>query len=219
MNYFRPVFKNILKLKEISAHNYKIFKFKKKKWQTFLTNYKWQSLNIKFLLTDQNTLLIHQRLNKRGDYKDEFRHHFFSVRNFNIFYLNSLKKNTKLLKKKDNNDKLNFFENRVDLILFRAKFALTIRFIRKLITNNSIHINNKIVVNKSYVLLNGDFINLNFYFKNYQKNLVYCSKWPLPLNNIIINYNIKKIIYLGNLNLLNSFLFFPYYLKLRFIFY
>ena len=88
---------------------------------------------------------------------------------------------------------MNFFENRVDFILFRSKFGLTIRFIRKLISNNFVFINDKTVNNKSFILRYGDFIDFSYYFKKYENNLVYCVKWPLPANNIMINYNIKKL--------------------------
>ena len=222
MSYFRPVFKKILKLKENSFYNYKILKFKRKKWKNFIITFRQQNLGKKFRkykLIDQNKLSINLYSSKYGDYRNEYKHYFIYIKNFTVFYFNSLKKKIKIFKRKNKNFILNFFENRVDFILFRSKFGLTIRFIRKLISNNFVFINDKTINNKSFILCYGDFIDFSYYFKKYENNLVYCVKWPLPANNVMINYNIKKIVYLGHLKVVHFFSLFPYYLKLIYIFF
>ena len=69
---------------------------------------------------------IRGALRQYGDYRNEYKHYFIYIKNFTVFYFNSLKKKIKIFKRKNKNFILNFFENRVDFILFRSKFGLTI---------------------------------------------------------------------------------------------
>lgn len=219
---FKPVFKKILKFKEILFYSYKILKFKKKKWKNLITFYKQQDFSKKFQkykLIDQNLLLINLYSNKYSDYRNEYKHYFHYLKNFQVFYFNILKQKITFLKKKRKNLILNFFENRIDFILYRCKFCLTIRSIRKLIFQNYICLNNRKIIIQSTVLAFGNSVSFIFYFKKYKTNLIHCLKWPLPIYNTIINYNIKKILYLGNLNEIDFFSLFPYYLKLIRIFF
>ena len=214
MNFYKPIFKKILLLKEIPFFNYKIFKFKRKKWKNFSIDYE---KILKFKLIDQNTLVINQYSNKYNSYKNEYKNLFFSLKNFTSFYLNILKTKTIILKKKCNKYILNYIESRIDFILLRTKFSLNIRFIHRIIKNGQVYVNNTTIKTKSFILISGDFI--NFYIKNYEKTLVYSIKWILPLKNTIVNYNIKEILYQNNLKILNLTCFFPFYLKLIKLFY
>ena len=57
---------------------------------------------------------------------------------------------------------LKFFESRIDVVLYRAKFSQSIREARQFIFHNKILVNNKKIKIKSYTLKNNDLITLNF---------------------------------------------------------
>ncbi len=222
MNYFKPVFKKILRLKKSLFYHYKVLKFKKKKWRDFVAIFKRENMNNKlnkYKFIDQNKLLIYMHSNYRSNYQTEYKRYFFSIKVLSTFYFNCLKKKLKLLRQKSRNYIFNFFENCIDFVLLRSKFGLTIRFVRKLLYTKVIFVNHTIIRNKLFRLCSSDFINFNFYCKKYENNLIHCKKWPLPANNLLINYKTKKIIFLGYLKPVIFFILFPQHLKLMDIFF
>jgi ribosomal protein S4 len=61
---------------------------------------------------------------------------------------------------------LKIFESRLDVILLRCKFGLTMRFIRQLIAHGKVFVNNKQATIKSFILKSGDIIKIEL--KSYQ---------------------------------------------------
>lgn len=57
---------------------------------------------------------------------------------------------------------LEFFECRLDTVLYRSKFAFSVRNARQLILHGKILVNNKLIKTKSYVLKPGDIITIPF---------------------------------------------------------
>lgn len=218
MNFYKPIFKKLLKLKEPLLLSFKIFKFKRKKWKNFVINCKRRNLRTKFnkfKIIDQNKQLI----NKNDNYKNEYKQLFLSIKTFSFFYSNFLKKRMALIKKVANRNTLNFLEQRLDCVLLRSKFGLTIRSIQKLILTGCVFVNYKNVYNKSFILKSGDFIYFNLCFNIYKKYLVCSLKWPVPLSNIVINYITQEFFYLTYLKQSNFVLLFPCYLKINQLFY
>lgn len=85
-----------------------------------------------------------------------------------LFYGNLSKKElTKIienLKKYQGYFYKNFFcliERRLDIVLYRSKFAKTIYLARQLITHKKILVNNKIIMTPSYILKSGDVISVH----------------------------------------------------------
>ena len=90
---------------------------------------------------------------------------------------------------------LEFFERRLDTILYRSKFSPSIRNARQLISHGIISVNNKPVRIKSYELKTGDLITVNPKYSNLIKvNLKKSEIWPIPPKYLTINYKTMQIV-------------------------
>ena len=169
---YRPIYKKFLNLKINVQKKQKIFKFKKKKWKIFL-----------FHLNKSNT-----KKKKRGYYKfyDQNSYHIsrystFFLRNskqnvetkrrFNLFfgslgekYLKtkvnqSHKKSNQIKNIINSNSYFNtILEQRIDIVLVKSHFVLSVRNARQLISHSRVYINNKIVNDSSILVKEGDSI-------------------------------------------------------------
>ena len=118
------------------------------------------------------------------------------------------KKKSKL---KIENTFLNLFESRLDTVLYRAKFAPTVRSARQLILHGKIYVNQKQVKSKAYNIKNGDIVHLSLDCLNlYESHILNSNKWPIPPKHLFINYRTLQILYRDNIesiNIANEFLF------------
>ena len=220
MNYKKPFFKTLLNSNIICVRNYKIFNFKKNKWVKFLMVYKNYLIGSKFKkfsLIDHTKLLINNYSNKYNSYKNIYSFFFNSLKNIKFFYFNSL--NKKLVKNIYLNNFLNFLERRLNIILIRIKLCLTLNISKHFIKKGYIFINKNKIKICNYIINSGNFIKINIYSQIYNKLLIYCFKWPIPLNHLIINYISKEFLFLNFIFSINLTLYFPYYLRLKNIFY
>jgi ribosomal protein S4 len=112
---------------------------------------------------------------------------------------------------------LEFFESRLDKVLYGAKFSLSIKNARQLIKHGHILVNNLTVKTPSYILKTDDLIEIsnNVKSRNLVKKYIYQSNfWPIPPKHMMINYSTLQIIFLYDKN--NNFLpSFTYQLKLN----
>jgi small subunit ribosomal protein S4 len=127
-----------------------------------------------------------------------------------------LKKNTK--KKNLKNWNLLFlerFENRLDNILYKSKFTLSLRNAKQLILHGKVFVNNYSIRIPSYVVKQGDLISMDpqYYFL-IEKNLPKINLWTIPPKHLTINYKTLEII-VGNTNQINSAVNFPFHLNLE----
>lgn len=230
-NRVKPVFKQLIKLRENVQNNAKLLKFKRKKWETFIEHYlKKLKRYKKFKPHDQTRYNITKFASKGTAHNKQYRNTLNSSRNFRLLYgglskkelkkyINSLKINktkkaldTKLLF-------LKFFETRLDTVLFRAKFSKSCKNARQLITHRKVLVNNKLIESPAYQLKSGDLISIKY---NQQyiivENFRYCLEnwithktklWPLPPKHLIINYNTMEIFFedIDTINLAADFLF------------
>ena len=100
---------------------------------------------------------------------------------------------------------ISLFERRLDTVLYRSQFVLTIKQARQLISHKHIKINGKVVNISSYLVQKGDLIDLIPKKKaaitlNEIKNPI----WPVPEKHLQVNYRTYQIIFVGNLEA-NSF--------------
>jgi ribosomal protein S4 len=227
---FKPVFKQLIKLRENIQNNTKLLKFKRKKWEAFIEQYlKKLKRYKKFKPHDQTRYTIAKYASKGNAHKKQFRNTLNSSRNFRLLYgglsKKELKNNIKHLKKnkikKLSNMNLIFlklFETRLDTVLFRAKFSKSCRDARQLITHCKVLVNNKLVKSPAYQLKSGDLVSIKY---NQQyivvENFRYCLEnwvthktklWPLPPKHLIINYNTMEIFFenIDTVNLAANFL-------------
>lgn len=118
---------------------------------------------------------------------------------FKLTYGNIVTKKVKaLLKNKRSINSITFFkffESRLDVVLFRAKFGLNVRHVGQLIHSGKIFVNNKLVKIKSYVLQSGDIVTIQSdYFKLIKFHALKLN-WPICPKHLIVNYCTSQIIF------------------------
>ena len=94
---------------------------------------------------------------------------------------------------------LKFFESRLDVVLYRAKFSLSVRGASQLILHGHVLVNGKVVQNKSYTLKANDRIEISHNVKSrglIKKNLDRSNFWPVPPKHLLINYKTLQILFL-----------------------
>lgn len=227
-NYYRPLYKQFLRLRENVLEKKKIFKFKRLKWKTFINQYRKKLRRYKkFRPHDQTRYLITKYPNRGTSYKKRFRNSLTASKKFRLFYgglsKTYLKKQIKFLLKKNkkkNSKNLNLlllkrFDNRLDNILYKSKFSLSLRNAKQLILHGKVFVNNNSTRIPSYRVKQGDLINIDpqYYFL-IENNLKKISLWTIPPKYLIINYKTLEII-VGNIEHLNSAANFPFHLNLE----
>lgn len=210
--YNKPFYKQFIKLRKNIQTRAKIFTFKKQKWSK-LQNYSLKQLRFfrRYKFKDQFSLDKYKFASRGNSYKQRFKNNLIKIQLFSLFY-GSLKKKylkthiNKLTKKSFNkfqyqehkqNNILKFFESRLDTILYRAKFCLSITSARQFILHGHVFVNNNVVKTSSYIVKNNDLIEIS---KN-QKSRIFVKKsidssnfWPIPPRYLQINYKTFQII-------------------------
>lgn len=224
---FKPIFKKYIKLRENIQNRQKVLKFKKEKWTSFIKFYrnKLKRRNRKFKALDQSKYFITKYGNRGTSYKKRFRDTLQAGKKLRIFYGDLLAKHLKkkvriVLKKKRSELRafaslekalVNTFEKRLDIILYRSKFAPSVRSAKQLILHGKVYVNNTKIKNKAYSLKKGDVVHLDLNCLNLYENYILTSmKWPIPPKHLIINYKTLQILFLDTatpLNLAHEFLF------------
>lgn len=226
-NKFKPIFKKYIRLRENIQNREKVLKFKKEKWASFIKFYrnKLKRSKRKFKALDQSKYFVTKYGNRGTSYTRRFRDSLQAGKKLRIFYGDLLAKHLKkkirgILRKKKSNLKvfaslektlIDIFESRLDTVLYRSKFAPSMRSAKQLILHGKIYVNNKKVKNKAYSLKEGDVVNLDLNCINlYESNIVGSMKWPIPPKHLLINYKTLQILFLSkitSLNLAHGFLF------------
>jgi len=131
-----------------------------------------------------------------------------AAKRFNLYYSNQLKTVIKKQVLKANSNKFNqrlffikYFESRLDTVLCRAKFCVSIRQAQQYILHGKVLVNNCVIKSKSFVLKPGDLISFKLKQSNKIRNniLHYCfnkfqSKFYIP-KHLCVNHKTLQIIY------------------------
>jgi small subunit ribosomal protein S4 len=230
-NKYKPVFKQLIRLRENIQNRQKLLKFKKAKWKTFKNFYlkKLRRYN-KFKPLDQAKYFVTKFGTKGVSYKKRFRDTLHAGKRFRLFYGNLLKQHLKkklklVLKKNLYRSRslseleiilLQLFESRLDTVLYRAKFTPTIRTAQQLILHGKVFVNRKLVKTKTYQLKNGDIVHLNLHcLELYENFILKAIKWSLPPKHLVINYRTLQILFLNINHLTNPSNEFSFNLRLQ----
>jgi len=228
-NKFKPLYKQFIKLRENVQGRKKLLKFKKQKWEKLIQYYKRKLKRYrKFKPNDQTQYIISKFPNKANSYKKRFKNTLGTSKRFRLFYGNLSKKYLKkyirqTIKKKNNKKIINFylsflnhFELRLDTILYRSKFSISLRNAKQLIVHGKILINSKPVRIPSYKTVPGDLISVNpiFYYL-IEKNIKNANIWPIPPKYLSINYKTMEIIINDNAKQTNLSTNFPFHLNME----
>jgi len=219
----KPLYKQFVALRENVQNRKKLLKFKRQKWRQFLLSYekklKWYK---KFKPQDHNKYLVSKFASKNTSYKKRHKNSLQSIKRFKLFYgcrTKSLLKKQVLeasqRKRLFNMSLLEMMENRLDIVLLRAKFSFSLQSARQLITHGKILVNQKIVKSSAYSLQTGDLISVR---KDssllIESNIKQSDIWPIPPKHLLVNYRTMQILF-GDHKNINLSLYFPFNLNLE----
>ena len=112
---------------------------------------------------------------------------------------------------------LNFFESRLDTVLYRANFSSSIRSASQLILHGHILVNGVSVKTKSYILKPSDLVEVAYSTKSrnlIKKNVERSNFWPIPPKHLLINYKTLQVLFM-HINITNTMPIFNHYLNLN----
>ena len=217
--------------KEIIIRRFEeIAKQRKQKWETFI---QFQVKTNKFFQKYKPYTLNHYDVSyfasQGNSFRKNFRKDLFSKKIFNIFYGGLKRKYVKKQmthiyrtkqKEESRNLCIELFESRLDSVLRRARFCSTIKDARQVIAHKHVYVNKKIESNYSYILKQGDLIQINpkslksikTKLNNQFKVCFNSVFWPIIPYYLNVNYitfdiifgNIKKFNFSSTFNFKNS---------------
>jgi ribosomal protein S4 len=224
---FKPLYKQLFKLRENVQNRKRLLTFKKQKWEKLIQHYKKKLRRYrKFKPQDQNRYLVSKYPSKGTSYKKKYRNTLYAAKRFRLFYGGLSRKYLKhqiklVLNKKPAGNRvlsmlfLEIFESRLDSVLYRSKFSLSIRNARQLIVHGKILVNSQKIRSQSYVLKPGDLISIDPNYNSLiKKNLEHSDVWPIPPKHLIINYKTLQIVF-GHIKDTNLSICFPFNLNLE----
>jgi small subunit ribosomal protein S4 len=218
---YKPIYKKFVNLKKNIQFRQKLLKFKKYKWKKLLFFISRFSKKRKkfcyYQFFDQNSYYI-PKFNVY--FTNKFKYNLQAKQRFNFFYGGLSKNYLKLILKKNLDTKffllLVILEKRLDTILYRSYFVLSMRSARQLISHGHVFVNGKIVNCKSYLIKKGDIISFSVNCHNrIEYSLGNSEIWPLVPKYLQINYKTFQIIIVENISFVNNAMNFPLNLDLN----
>ena len=210
---YKPFYKQFIRLRQNVQNRAKLFKFKKQKWQRF-QKYSKNKLGFykRFKVKDQFQLLASKFASRGNSLQRKFRNNLHQRKLFSLFYGGLNKKYLKKsifkainIKNHQNSSSidfrhnaLRFFESRLETVLYRASFSLSIKEASQLILHGHVLVNGKTVKTKSYILRTNDLIEIAAKPKPrllVKKSLDRSNFWPIPPKHLVINYKTLHIIF------------------------
>lgn len=228
----KPFYKQFLQLRQNIQNRVKLFKFKKQKWQRFQKYSKNQlRFNRRFKIKDQLQLSASKFASRGNSFQKKFRNNLHERKLFSLFYGGLKKKYIKKTFLKATNTRsyptsyipdfrhnaLKFFESRLDTVLYRASFCLSIKEASQMILHGNVLVNGKTVRTKSYILKTNDLVETAPSSKSrllVKKSLNKSNFWPLPPKHLLINYRTLQILFVYSKDS-NQMPIFNHYLKLN----
>lgn len=230
---FKPLFKK-LALARKNIQNRKLLNFKKKKWAIFKSQYdKKQKRYRKKKAYNQTGYSVIKFAKKGNSYKKRYRNTMNVVKVFKLYYGNFLKKQLKkqILYASKNFKKskgvkfftffLKYYESRLDVVLYRAKFFASLRAAQQAIKHGKITVDKKTIKTKSYLLKPGNLVAIKYKFKFHARWFLEDpaqSDWvrwrSLIPKHLNVNYNTFQII-LGTIDQNNLSSLINYNLKVE----
>lgn len=207
-NNFKPLYKQFINLGENVQNRPKLFKFKKQKWSKFIGRLKWKLKWYKrYKPQTQMDYTVSRYPNRWDSYnKGRYRNILYTYKRFSLLYGGLTQKSVKkfinqALNKKNTYERLNLrflkiFESRLDTVLYRSKFSLSIRASRQMIGHGKIYVNNVKVKSLICILKSGDIITIDHNCRKLvERNLAFSNIWPIPPKHLVINYKTLQIIF------------------------
>lgn len=216
MNYkkrHKPFYKQFLRLRQNIQNRTKLFTFKKQKWQRFHQSLKKQLKFYKrFKIRDQFQLSVSKFASRGNSFQRKFKNNLHQRKTFGLFY-GGLKKSylkksiLKSIKTKNyansnspdyRHTTIKFFESRLDTVIHKANFSLSIQEASQLILHGHVLVNGKTVKTKSYHLKTNDLIEIAHNKKSrdlVKKSIDRSNFWPIPPKHLLVNYKTLQILF------------------------
>jgi ribosomal protein S4 len=210
----KPFYKQFLRLRQNIQDRTKLFTFKKQKWQRFQQNLKKQLKFFKrFKIRDQFQLSVSKFASRGNSFQRKFKNNLHQRKIFGLFYgglkkaylkksiLKSIRtKNYANFNSPDyRNVTLKFLESRLDNVIYRANFSLSIQEASQLILHGHVFVNGQPVKTKSYCLNRNDLIEIAHNKKSralVKRNIDRSNFWPIPPKHLLVNYKTLQILFI-----------------------
>lgn len=216
---YKPVYKKFVNLKSNVQNKQKLYKFKKSKWKNLLfklsLSSKTKKRNCYYKFCDQNLYFVSKFSNY---FSKRYNENVLNKRSFLLFYgglskkylksiVNKSIKKSNILSNSIKSDVLleSFLEQRLDVILLKSNFVLSIRNARQLIVHGKVLVNERIVKNNSFIVKTGDKITFQKKIhKVVQYYILKSSFWPIPPSHLQVSYSNLQIRIIDDVTLSRS---------------
>lgn len=228
-----PLYKKICKLREdVQNRGNIVKKFRTQKWKNLIIYLKRkQNYFRRNKIHDHVRVKLPKFASHGTAIKKRYKNSLQASKKFTLFYGELSKKYMKnriksVLRKttinpliNPNKNILGFFESRLDSILYRAHFSLSIKNAQQLIKHGHITINDEVEKRKDYCVKIGDIIKIKpSSHKLVIENIRQITFWPIPPNYLYINYKTLEIVF-GDIKETNFYFGFPFWLDIPSVIY
>ena len=210
---YKPFYKQFLRLRQNIQDRAKLFRFKKQKWRRF-QQYSQKQLGFykRFKIKDQFQLSASKFASRGNSFQRKFRTNLHQRKLFCLFYGGLKKKYLKAailksIKTRNHTNSnltdfrvnaLRFFESRLNTVLYRVSFSLSIKEASQLILHGHVLVNGVSVRTKSYRLKANDLIEIAHNLKSralVKRSLSTSNFWPIPPKHLLVNYRTLQILF------------------------
>jgi len=209
----KPFYKQFLRLRQNIQDRTKLFTFKKQKWQRFHQILKKQLKFYKrFKIKDQFQLSVSKFASRGNSFQRKFKNNLHERKVFSLFYGGLKKSHLKKSILKSVNTKncanpnlldyrrltLKHFESRLDTVLYRSNFSLSIQEASQLILHGHVLVNGKVVKTKSYILRTNDLLEIAHNEKSralVKRSIDRSNFWPIPPKHLLVNYRTLQVLF------------------------
>ena len=231
---YGPLYKKFIRLRKNVQYRNKLLKnkitFNKQKWKNLIIFLKRRSQIRKgkgqFNLYDHTKSYIPRF---GSSFKRKFKENLMLKQKFSLFYGHLpeklLKRNVILALNKVKTYKtvidptfffLEALETRLDSVLYRAHFVLSLKAAHQIISHGNVKVNGSIVCEKSFKLKQGDLLEIvTKVQKRVYWNIAYGPLWPMPPKHLQINYKTLQIVYVEDIKSVNFATLFPFKIDLK----
>lgn len=218
-SYKKPYYKKMFLSRKNVTNDLKIFFFKKKKWEKFnFFSKKQLKFWKRFRFKDQFVLRIDKFASKGNSFKKFYRDYLTKQKIIQTMYGDFKRKAFKkvfsnrteskmrahcaqkeVTEKNANSTLLTLFglEQRLDIVLHRAKFSCSINQAKQIISHGHVFVNNVKTKANAHLVQLGDSVTIKKTLKSREiirQNLTKNTFWPLPPNFLKINYKTLTIL-------------------------
>jgi ribosomal protein S4 len=205
---YKPLYKKFIRLRKNVQYRKKLIRYslKSKKWSKLTSYLKRLRLRREknFIIYD----LTRHHLRRYGNYfNKKFLLNLLNKQRLSLFYgfladyyVKGLVRNSikycASLKTLPATIFINRLEKRLDTLLYRAHFTISLRQSRSAIKHGHVYVNNFVIKNNKHCLKKGDVIKISpKYLTSAKRNVLSSHLWPIPPEYLTINYRSFHIVY------------------------